>query len=271
MGRERRGEKPAVRGRAGAANGERGRRRARRRGGGGALFQGGPRVGSAQRQSGAEQRGASEEQAGGPAGARRSAGGRGSSKGGRRQRAIGPGPRDPETAAAAAAAAGGAEGTPPLPAPCLRPSLLPRGPARTSLREGERWLGASPGRRAAPVACSPTRGAQPRGLEQSWPRHDALGAPPSRGCATLCPRDPRARLEAPGCGGAAPRLLPAPPLGSLPALRGGLWCLGPRERGWRGLGRDAAPPAAATLWGVLPAARTPSHSGAAPGRAGEGG
>jgi hypothetical protein len=58
--------------------------------------------------------------------------------------------------------------------------------------------------------------------------------------------------------------------GSLPAQRGGLWCLGPGERGWRGLGRDAAPPAAATLWGVLPAARTPSHSGAAPGRAGEG-
>lgn len=161
----------------------------------------GPRVGSAQRQSGAEQRGASEEQAGGPAGARRSAGGRGSSKGGRRRRAIGPGPREPETAAAAAAAAGGAEGTPPLPAPCLRPSLLPRGPARTSLREGERSVGASPGRRPAPVACSPTRGAQPRGPEQSWPRRDALGAPPSRGCATLCPRDPRARPEAPGCGG----------------------------------------------------------------------
>lgn len=40
MERERRGEKPAVRGRAGAANGERGRRRARQGGGGGALFQG---------------------------------------------------------------------------------------------------------------------------------------------------------------------------------------------------------------------------------------
>ena len=64
-----------------------------------------------------------------------------------------------------------------------------------------------------------------------------------------------------------------PPTPTVSALRGGPWCLGPRERGWRGLGRDAAPPAAAaaTLWGVLPAARTPSHSGAAPGRAGEGG
>lgn len=41
--------------------------------------------------------------------------------------------------------------------------------------------------------------------------------------------------------------------------RGGLRCLGPKQRGWRGLGRDAAPPAA-TLWGVLPAARTLSHS-----------
>lgn len=84
-----------------------------------------------------------------------------------------------------------------------------------------------------------------RGPAPSWPRRDALGAPPSRSCATPCPRDPRARPEARGCGGAAPRLLPVPsPPGSLPALRGGLWCLGPRERGWRGLGCDAAPPAA---------------------------
>ena len=55
MGRERRGEKPAVRGRAGPANGERGRRRARRGGGGGALFQWGSRVGrAAAERSGAE-------------------------------------------------------------------------------------------------------------------------------------------------------------------------------------------------------------------------
>lgn len=93
-----------------------------------------------------------------PAGAR-SEGGRGGSKGGRQRPALGPGLREPETAAAAAA--GGAQGTPPLPAPGLRPPLLPRGLARSRLREGERWLGASPGRRPtrrAPSASSAREG-----------------------------------------------------------------------------------------------------------------
>lgn len=45
-------------------------------------------------------------------------------------RALGPGLREPDTAAAAAAAAvGAAQGTPPLPVLCLSPSLLPRGRA----------------------------------------------------------------------------------------------------------------------------------------------
>lgn len=232
MGRERRGEKPAVRGLADTANGERGRRRARRGGGGGALFQGGLRVGSSQRQSRAELRGAIANQAGGPAGARRSAGGRGSSKGGQRRRALGRGLREPDTAAAAAAA-GGAEGTPPLPAPCLRPSLLPRGPARTRLREGERW-GASPERRPGARCVGPSsrcpcgllaaRGAGSRAGFGVTPPASLLGAAPPCALSTS-----GARLEAPGCAGVA-----LVPWGSLPALRGGLWCLGPR--GWGGEG-----------------------------------
>lgn len=63
-----------------------------------------------------------------------------------------------------------------------------------------------------------------RAPEQSWLRCDALGAPPSRSCATPCSGS---RLEALGCRGAA-----LVSLGSFPALRGGLWCLGPS--GWGG-------------------------------------
>lgn len=48
--------------------------------------------------------------------------------------------------------------------------------------------------------------------------------------------------------------------------------LGSEASGWRGLGHDAAPPAAtATFRAVLPAERSPGHSGAAPGLEGEGG
>ena len=141
MGRERRGEKPAVRGRAGPANGERGRRRARRGGGGGALFQWGPRVGrAATEQSGAArcQRGAD-----GSAGARLSAGGQESS------RADGGGASARSGPAGAGDRGGGGccrrRRDTALPALCLRPSLLPRGPARTRLCEGERWVGAPRG------------------------------------------------------------------------------------------------------------------------------
>lgn len=89
MERERRGEKPAVRGRAGVANGERGRRRARP-GGRGRGSISGPRVGRAQRRSGAD--GEAPAGTGGlPGGARRSAGGRGSSGGRTAARALGPG------------------------------------------------------------------------------------------------------------------------------------------------------------------------------------
>ena len=74
---------------------------------------------------------------------------------------------------------------------------------------------------------------------------------------------PRGAAGATGC-----RCAASSPPGSFCAHRGpGVGAKGDRRSG---LGRDAAPPAA-TLWGVLPAARTPRHSGAAPGRAGEGG
>ena len=75
-------------------------------------------------------------------------------------------------------------------------------------------------------------------------------------CALPTPGPPAAEVRPP-----APRNLPA----RSEALA--VWAAGePRS----GLGRDAVRPAVATLWGVLPAARTLSHSGAALGRTGEG-
>lgn len=195
-----------------------------------------------------------------PAGAR-SEGGRGGSEGGRQRPALGPGLREPETAAAAAAAAGGAEGTPPLPAPCLRLSLLPRGLAQSRLREGERWLGAAPGGglHASPLRPPlPTRGPERAGSGVPPAPLPSRAAPPSAS-ATL-----GARLDALGCGVAA--LVPR----EYPVLHGGLGVRG-RGGGGRGLGRDAAPPAAAAaatetaaaaLWGVLPCgegAQSPPH------------
>lgn len=91
MVRERRGEKPAVRGRAGAANGQRGRRRARRGGGAGRYFSGGRA--SAALSGGEERSGALRRQCG--AGVR--AGGREAERGR-------PGKLGGRTAAAAASA-----------------------------------------------------------------------------------------------------------------------------------------------------------------------
>lgn len=143
---------------------------------------------------------------------------------------LGPGLRDPETAAApaAAAAARGAEWTPPCPRsasghPCSPGT--PRGLASVKVSGGWRL----------PRGGGPTRGVLPRGPEQCWPRRDAPGASPAQGCATLCPPDP----GAPGCRGEASR--PPPPRDfSAGSEALAVWAEGePRS----GLGRDAVRPA----------------------------
>lgn len=272
VGRERRGEKPAVRGPMGTANGERGRRRARRGGGRG---RGAISAGAARRSlSAAEQSGAARrqrEQAGGPAGARRSAGGRGNSKGGQRRRALGPGcgSRRPRRRLLQEEPRGHR--------PCPRPASghrcspgAPRGLACVKVNDGWGRPGASDRAcRARPQArrlcglLAPSGARSRAGFGVTPPAYLLRAAPP---CALATSE---ARLEAPGCAGAA--LVPP---GSLPALRGGLWCLGPR--GWGGEGSGVTrlllpplppPPPAPPSSGVLSAARTPSHSCAAQGRA----
>ena len=158
---------------------------------------------SSSRQSGAELRRASAELASWQAGRRARGGARaaGETRGRRAAaRVLGPGLREPETAAAAVAAARGAEGTPPCPRsasshPCSPGT--PRGLASVKVSGGWRL----------------PRGGGP---EQCWPRCDAPGASPSQGCATLCPADP----GAPGCRGEASR----PP--ESPCALGGPCCLG---------------------------------------------
>lgn len=102
-----------------------------------------------------------------------------------------------------------------------------------------------------------------RGRQQGCLWRDAPGVPP-RSCATLCPLDLRGPAGSPGL-----RRCRACSLGESPCAVWRPLVFGAEGVGWRGLGRDAAPPAtaataaattaAATLWGVLSAARTPSH------------
>lgn len=160
------------------------------------------RASSAAERSGAVKRQRGAGPAGGQAGARRSAGGRESSRadGGARPGPAGAGDRG-------GGGGGGccrrSRGYTALPAPCLRPSLLPRGLVRTRPREGERWVGAAARSRAGfgvtPPAPLPPRAAPPCALA-------TLGARPGPRAAEVCP--------------------PPQSPGSLPAPRGGPWCRG---------------------------------------------
>lgn len=159
MGRERRGEKPAVRGRAGAANGERGRRRARRGGGGGALFLWGPRVGRAQRQSGAELRGASKDKAAGrrARGGERVAGEARRADGGGERSAQGRGSRRPRRRRQLLLLLEEPRGHRPCPRPCRAHRCSPEAPrGLASVKVSGGWgspRGGGPRRsRAAPRA-----------------------------------------------------------------------------------------------------------------------
>lgn len=146
MERERRGEKPAVRGLAGAANGERGRRRARQGGGGGALFQG---RASAALSGGAER--TARYQPGQAVGRVARGGARASGEARRANSSASARPG----AAGAGRYRGGSDcccwTSPGDTAPArdsFQPSAAPQGPVRTRLRDGER------GPRGQPSPCS---------------------------------------------------------------------------------------------------------------------
>ncbi|XP_032175366.1 translation initiation factor IF-2-like [Mustela erminea] len=214
VGRERRGEKPAVRGRAGAANGERGRRRARRGGGGGALFLWGPRVGRAQRQSGAELRGGSKDKAAGrrARGGERVPGEARRADGGGERSAQGRGSRRPRRRRQLLLLLEEPRGH----RPCLRPCRghrcspeAPRGLASVKVSGG--WgspLGGGPRRSRAAPRARPSPEARSRAGLGVTPSGPLLpGAAPPRALATL------GRGRRPGAAEVRlPASFPSPPL-----------------------------------------------------------